>query len=71
MTEQTKQERLNKFLADCGICSRREADRMLASGRVAVNGRAADMGMRIGPSDEITVDGQPLKRKDKKVVLAF
>ncbi|HJC22335.1 MAG TPA: pseudouridine synthase [Candidatus Eisenbergiella merdavium] len=71
MTEQTKQERLNKFLADCGICSRREADRMIASGRVAVNGRTADMGMRIGPSDEITVDGQPLKRKDKKVVLAF
>ena len=53
MTEQhTKQERLNKYLADCGICSRREADRMIEAGRVTVNGRPADMGLRIGPADE-------------------
>ena len=72
MTEQhTKQERLNKYLADCGICSRREADRMIETGRVTVNGRPADMGMRVGPTDEVAVDGRPLERKDKKVVLAF
>ena len=72
MTEQhTKQERLNKYLADCGICSRRKADRMIETGRVTVNGRPADMGMRVGPSDEVAVDGRPLERKDKKVVLAF
>ena len=45
MTEQhTKQERLNKYLADCGICSRREADRMIEAGRVTVNGRPAGLG---------------------------
>ena len=72
MTEQrTKQERLNKYLADCGICSRREADRMIEAGRVTVNGRPADMGLRIGPADEVAVDGRVLERKDKKVVLAF
>ena len=72
MTEQhTKQERLNKDLADCGICSRREADRMIEAGRVTVNGRPADMGMRVDPSDQVAVDGRPLERKDKKVVLAF
>ncbi|HJA93513.1 MAG TPA: rRNA pseudouridine synthase [Candidatus Eisenbergiella merdipullorum] len=70
-TEHTKQERLNKFLADCGICSRREADRMIEAGRVTVNGRPAGTGVRVSPSDEVLVDGRPLKRKDKKVVLAF
>ena len=33
MDDNTKQERLNKYLADCGICSRREADRMIEAGR--------------------------------------
>ena len=61
----------NKYLADCGICSRREADRMIEAGRVTVNGRPADMGERVGSSDEVAVDGRPLERKDKKVVLAF
>ena len=64
MTEQhTKQERLNKYLADCGICSRREADRMIEAGRVTVNGRPADMGERVGASDEVAVDGRPLERR--------
>ena len=71
MTEQhTKQERLNKYLADCGICSRREADRMIEAGRVTGNGRPADMGLRIGPADEVAVDGRGLEGQDKKGVRA-
>ena len=71
MNDSKKEERLNKYLADCGICSRREADRMIEEGRVIVNGVPAQMGMRISEMDDITVDGRPLDKKDRKVVLAY
>ncbi|ODR34932.1 pseudouridine synthase [Eisenbergiella tayi] len=71
MNDSKKEERLNKYLADCGICSRREADRMIEAGRVIVNGVPAQMGMRISETDNITVDGRPLDKKDRKVVLAY
>lgn len=71
MNDSKKEERLNKYLADCGICSRREADRMIEAGRVIVNGVPAQMGMRISEMDDITVDGRPLDQKDRKVVLAY
>lgn len=71
MNDSKKEERLNKYLADCGICSRREADRMIEAGKVIVNGVPAQMGMRISETDDITVDGRPLDKKDRKVVLAY
>ena len=71
MNDSKKEERLNKYLADCGICSRREADQMIEAGRVIVNGVPAQMGMRISEMDDITVDGRPLDKKDRKVVLAY
>lgn len=71
MNDSKKEERLNKYLADCGICSRREADRMIEAGRVIVNGVPAQMGMLISEMDDITVDGRPLDKKDRKVVLAY
>ena len=71
MNDSKKEERLNKYLADCGICSRREADRMIEAGRVIVNGVPVQMGMRISEMDDITVDGRPLDKKDRKVVLAY
>ena len=71
MNDSKKEERLNKYLADCGICSRREADRMIEAGRVIVNGVPAQMGMRISEMDDITVDCRPLDKKDRKVVLAY
>ncbi len=71
MNDSKKEDLLNKYLADCGICSRREADRMIEAGRVIVNGVPAQMGMRISEMDDITVDGRPLDKKDRKVVLAY
>lgn len=71
MDNSRKRERLNKYLADCGICSRREADRLIESGRVYVNGRCAEKGMRISETDEVTVDGRSLPKQNAKVVLAF
>lgn len=66
-----EKERLNKYLAACGICSRREADRLIEEGRVSVNGAKALMGMQVSSTDKITVNGKPIHGKDEKVVLAY
>ena len=49
--------RLNKYLSEAGICSRREADRMVEEGRVTVNGELPAMGQKILPGDQVEVDG--------------
>ena len=66
-----EKERLNKYLASCGLCSRREADRLIGEGRVVVNGERAEAGMQVNGEDHITVNGKPLQGKDEKVVLAY
>ncbi|MDE7333782.1 MAG: pseudouridine synthase [Lachnospiraceae bacterium] len=66
-----EKERLNKYLASCGLCSRREADRMIEEGRVMVNGERAIAGMRVDGRDKILVNGKPVHGKDEKVVLAY
>lgn len=68
---QMEKVRLNKYLAQCGICSRREADGLIAAGRVEVNGRMADMGVKVSAEDAVAVDGKLLKGRDDKVVLAY
>lgn len=52
--------RLNKHISDSGACSRREADRRIAAGRVSVNGLRARIGAEVGEGDEVRLDGQPL-----------
>lgn len=66
-----EQIRLNKYLAHCGVCSRRDADKLIASGKVLVNGRVAEPGRQILEEDEVTVCGRPVKAISKRVVLAF
>ena len=63
--------RLNKFMADCGHCSRREADRLIEAGKVLVNGKVAEMGMRVTDDDKVMVDGKVLKREEKTILLIF
>ena len=63
--------RLNKYLAECGVCSRREADRLIQEGRVAINGAAAGLGARVCASDEVSVNGRRLTGRSKTAVLAF
>jgi 23S rRNA pseudouridine2604 synthase len=53
--------RLNKFISESGICSRREADRHIEMGHVFVNGRRATLGQRVGPQDRVKVNGQMLE----------
>lgn len=66
-----KSERLNKYLASCGICSRRDADRLIEEGRVSVNGQKATMGMQVSDQDKILVNGKSVHGKNEKVVLAY
>lgn len=62
--------RLNKFLASCGYESRRAADRLIAEGRVEVNGKVVDTpGLRVMPSDFVKVDGRHATPKEKVVLL--
>ena len=62
--------RLNKYLSDAGVCSRREADRLIEAGKVLVDGAVAEMGMRVRPSQKIVCDGKAVKGKDRPVFLA-
>ena len=62
--------RLQKFLADAGIASRRAGEQMILAGRVAVNGQTAgELGFRIDPArDRVAVDGKPVRAKRKVYV---
>lgn len=62
---------LNKFISSRGICSRREADRMIENGRVTINGRVAKKGNRVAPGDTVTVDGELITKKQKDVYILF
>ena len=60
--------RLNKFLSDAGVCSRRSADKAIEEGRVLVNGEVPLMGQKIS-SSEVLFDGKPVSNANKKPVL--
>jgi len=68
--QKTEPVRLNKYLSEAGVCSRREADRLIADGRVTVDGRIAQTGMRISPGQEVRVGRKVVSKRDEMVVLA-
>ena len=63
--------RLNKYLAETGVCSRREADQRIEAGRVTVNGAVAVLGTQVADGDVVLLDGQPLRARPHKVYLAL
>lgn len=63
-------ERLNKYLCDAGVCSRREADRLIESGRVTVDGIRAVLGMKVKPGQEVRVGKKVIAGNREKIVLA-
>jgi len=69
MENQATGKRLNKFIADSGHCSRREADRLIQEGRVRLDGRVGVLGDRVQPGMAVTVDGKPLSGEGEKVYL--
>lgn len=60
---------LNKYISETGFCSRREADKLIETGRVAINGKSAKKGNRVLENDIVKVDGQLLKKKTAPVYL--
>lgn len=66
-----EQMRLNRYLAACGVCSRRDADKLIEQGVVTINGKTAVPGSRVTERDRITVRGKALQDPNKKVVLAY
>lgn len=64
--------RINKYLSELGICSRREADGLIEAGRLLVNGRPAEKGQLISAGDELLLDGKRLRQKAAPpVIMAF
>lgn len=69
--EQRKEPvRLNKYLSESGVCSRREADKLIESGRVTVDGVRAQTGMKVTPGQDVRVGKQRVGRTEEMVVLA-
>lgn len=69
--ENEKGVRLNKYLADAGKCSRREADRWIEEGRVWIDGRRGMLGDRVLPGMKVTIAGDRVKRQSKPVYIAL
>ena len=64
--------RINKYLSEVGYCSRREGDTLVAAKRVRINGGLAEMGSRVLPTDEVTVDRKPVvPTYDPRIYLAY
>jgi 23S rRNA pseudouridine2604 synthase len=63
--------RLNKYISETGVCSRREADKWIDAGRVTCNGRLAALGTRVADGDEVCVDGHPVGAKKTQIYLAL
>ncbi|MCI9220082.1 MAG: pseudouridine synthase [Lachnospiraceae bacterium] len=63
--------RLNKYLARCGVCSRRDADKLIERGEVLVNGTQATYVRLVGDGDEVLVSGRRVQAGQERVVLAF
>ena len=68
MAEET---RLNKYMAQAGLCSRREADRYIESGQVYIDGKKAEIGQLVYPGAKVTIGAKELRDTKEKVVLAW
>lgn len=61
-------KRLNKYISDADFCSRREADRLIAEGRVTVNGKTPEPGTKVSPKDKVRIDSELLHVRDEETV---
>ncbi len=63
--------RINNYIAKCGICSRRQADKLIDEKRVAINGILCEKGTKVEKDDIVSVDGIPIVYKKKNVLIVF
>lgn len=65
------EQRINKFISETGVCSRREADSWVVAGRVSINDVTATLGSKVSDGDRVCVDGQPIGAKKQHVYIAL
>lgn len=63
--------RINKYLSEAGVCSRREADRQIAAGNVTIDGKTAETGARVCAGQEVLFCGRKVKKEEEMILLAF
>ncbi|MDY3307958.1 MAG: pseudouridine synthase [Eubacteriales bacterium] len=63
--------RLQKYLADAGIASRRKCEQLIEEGRVKLNGAVAEIGMNVNDGDVVTLDGKRVRAHNERVMIAF
>ena len=69
--ENREEVRLNKYIAESGFCSRRQADAFIESGRVKIDGKPAPMGMKVRDGQKVTVDNRPIRVEEELVYLVL
>ena len=63
--------RINKYLSEAGVCSRREADRQIRAGNVTIDGRIAQMGESVTPGQKVCFMGKPVAKEEEMILIAF
>ena len=63
--------RINKFLSEAGVCSRREADRQVEAGKVVIDGRIAEMGDKVFPGQKVEYNGKPVTKEEEMILIAL
>jgi 23S rRNA pseudouridine2604 synthase len=71
MSAPDKAVRLNKYISETGVCSRREADKWIEAGRVTLNGAPATLGHKVTQGDEVRIDGKLVGAKKKAIYIAL
>ena len=66
-----KSVRINKFLSEAGVCSRREADRQIEAGNVTIDGNVATCGDRVLPGQLVTYNGREVSKEEEMILIAF
>jgi 23S rRNA pseudouridine2604 synthase len=69
--EKSEEIRINKFISEKGVCSRREADRLIEAGRVTINGGKAETGSKVKAGDEVRLDKKLLTEREELVYIAL
>lgn len=67
----TEPVRINKYLSEAGVCSRREADRFIEAGKITVDGKLAVMGTKVDGTQRICVEGKEVLHNESMILLAF